>query len=290
MISTPIINYSGHGVIQIEGPDGPQIIASVTGYVERVNKLITIRPHLQRYIPEVGDVVVGRVNGILDKKWILDINARQSGTLQISAINLPGGQRKRTDEDALQMRAILKESDLVSAEVQRLMPDRTATLHTRSVRYGKLGYGMLLQVSAGLIKRQKQHFHTLEDLKIDLVLGVNGYIWIAPMETAEERVEKQKDLDDNTLHHNEDGKTTGNYGHNSKLNYQEYDQNKIQQDTFESIARLRNAIRLLDMTNTVITIDSILFIYNETIDKGINVVDMIKEEYVRLLTQSFKTY
>ena len=37
------------------------MIASVCGIVERVNKLISVRPMKSRYIPKIGDVVVGRV-------------------------------------------------------------------------------------------------------------------------------------------------------------------------------------------------------------------------------------
>eukprot|EP00461_Guttulinopsis_vulgaris_P009793 UN09864 len=62
----PII---GHGVLEQIHNGQPRLVAAVTGYVERINKVITIRPQLNRYLPEVGDVVVGRITGIAEKKW-----------------------------------------------------------------------------------------------------------------------------------------------------------------------------------------------------------------------------
>jgi hypothetical protein len=37
-----------------------------------------------------------------------------------------------------------------------------------------------LQVAPGLVKRQKQHFVALPDIGVELILGVNGNVWVAP--------------------------------------------------------------------------------------------------------------
>ncbi|OAE28603.1 hypothetical protein AXG93_2175s1870 [Marchantia polymorpha subsp. ruderalis] len=47
----------GHGTQVVDG----QLLATVCGVVERVNKLVSVRPLRARYNPETGDVVVGRV-------------------------------------------------------------------------------------------------------------------------------------------------------------------------------------------------------------------------------------
>jgi exosome complex component RRP4 len=59
--------------------------------VERVNKLITVRPLKARYMPEVGDVVVGRITEVAANRWRVDINARSDAHLFLSGVNLPGG-------------------------------------------------------------------------------------------------------------------------------------------------------------------------------------------------------
>jgi len=165
----------GHGTQVVEG----RLLATIPGVVERVNKLVTVRPVKSRYVAECGDVLVGRVVEISGKRWKLDINSRQAATLLLSAVNLPGGiQRRRTNVDELNMRAMFEECDLISAEVQQVMSDGMVSLHTRSLKYGKLSGGHLEVVPSALVRRQKQHFHTLEDLGVDVLFGCNGLVWL----------------------------------------------------------------------------------------------------------------
>jgi hypothetical protein len=44
-----------------------------------------------RYIGEIGDVVVGRITEVSQKKWKVDTNSTQDSILLLSSINLPGG-------------------------------------------------------------------------------------------------------------------------------------------------------------------------------------------------------
>uniref|UniRef100_A0A2K6KSI0 Exosome component 2 n=2 Tax=Rhinopithecus TaxID=542827 RepID=A0A2K6KSI0_RHIBE len=136
----------GHGTYMGE----EKLIASVAGSVERVNKLICVKALKTRYIGEVGDIVVGRIT-----------------------------ERRRSAEDELAMRGFLQEGDLISAEVQAVFSDGAVSLHTRSLKYGKLGQGVLVQVSPSLVKRQKTHFHDLP-CGASVILGNNGFIWIYP--------------------------------------------------------------------------------------------------------------
>ena len=69
----------GHGTFIKEG----NLIASVAGLVERVNKLITVRPLKSRYLGEVGDVIVGRVVELAPKRWIVDVGGLQHAVLQL---------------------------------------------------------------------------------------------------------------------------------------------------------------------------------------------------------------
>lgn len=101
------------------------------------------------------------------------------------------------------MREFFKEGDLISAEVQVIQEDGTLSLHTRSLRYGKvctlvyveqnsylssvteeirdtliawplllrqLGPGCFVVVPPVLVKRSKNHFHTLP-CGVGVVLG-----------------------------------------------------------------------------------------------------------------------
>ncbi|CAI5734691.1 unnamed protein product [Peronospora destructor] len=167
----------GHGTY-LSGQN--ELVASVAGIVEKVNQLITVRPLVSRYIGEVGDIIVGRVTDVASKRWKVDVNGQQDASLMLSSVTLPGGdQRRRTYADQLQMRASFVENDLISAEIQEVRYDGSLSLHTRSLRYGKLENGQFVAVASPLIKRMKQHMVALPDIGIDVILGTNGYIWVS---------------------------------------------------------------------------------------------------------------
>lgn len=166
----------GHGTYM----DEDRLTASVAGEVERVNKLICVRPLKTRYNGEVGDVVIGRITEVQQKRWKVETNSRLDSVLLLSSVNLPGGElRRRSAQDELAMRDYLQEGDLISAEVQSIFSDGALSLHTRSLKYGKLGQGVLVLVSPSIVKRQKTHFHNLP-CGASIILGNNGYVWLYP--------------------------------------------------------------------------------------------------------------
>ncbi|KAH8671136.1 putative 3 [Xylariales sp. PMI_506] len=180
----------GHGTYTI--PDPPQIISSVAGTLSKTNKLLSVRPLRARYTPEIGDLVVGRIVEVQARRWRVDVGAALLAQLPLSAINLPGGiQRRRTETDELQIRTFFSEGELLVAEVQQLYGDGAAVLHTRSLKYGKLRNGVFMAVSGtgggGGVVRARRHAFTIDIAgsdgesgeKMDVILGVNGYIWIS---------------------------------------------------------------------------------------------------------------
>ena len=191
----------GHGTYLITNPDeddyaaadenetstnntNTAIASSLAGTIVKTNKLLSVHPLRARYHPEIGDLVVGRITEVQSKRWRVDISAPHSAVLLLSSINLPGGiLRKRTSTDELQIRTFFSEGDLLVAEVQSLHQDGAASLHTRSLKYGKLRNGVFLKVGSNVVRRIKSHILTIATAnggdEVDVVLGVNGYIWIA---------------------------------------------------------------------------------------------------------------
>ncbi|KAJ5613505.1 Ribosomal protein L27 [Penicillium herquei] len=199
----------GHGTYI--NPLSTSIIATVAGNVEKTNKLLSVRPLRARYNPEIGDLVVGRIVEVQSKRWKVDIAAPLLAQLPLSAINLPGGiLRRRTSTDELQIRTFFSEGDLVIAEVQSVHQDGSASLHTRSLEYGKLRNGVFLAVTGtggskagssskggsksssavpgaipgigGVVRSRRQRWSLIAENgggEIDVVLGVNGYIFIS---------------------------------------------------------------------------------------------------------------
>ncbi|KAE8145064.1 hypothetical protein BDV25DRAFT_145003 [Aspergillus avenaceus] len=199
----------GHGTYT--NPLSTSIIATVAGNVQKTNKLLSVQPLRARYTPEIGDLVVGRIVEVQSRRWKVDVAAPLLAQLPLSAINLPGGiLRRRTSADELQIRTFFSEGDLVVAEVQTVHSDGAASLHTRSLKYGKLRNGVFLAVtgtggsgvssssvkggvgpgagsmsasSTGGVVRSRRQVWTVNTANgggdVDVILGVNGYIWIS---------------------------------------------------------------------------------------------------------------
>ena len=184
--------YRGHGTYTL--PDDPtQITASLAGPLTKTNKLLSTSPLRARYIPSIGDLIVGRIVTVEKARWKVDVGAPLLANLLLSSINLPGGLlRRRTTADELQMRMYLQEGDLLVAEVGELHRDGSAGLHTRSLKYGKLRDGMLVVVagqgSGGggkVVRGRKQMFNldrrmgSTSTEHVGIILGVNGYVWLS---------------------------------------------------------------------------------------------------------------
>mmetsp|Transcript_34801 Transcript_34801/g.39442 ORF Transcript_34801/g.39442 Transcript_34801/m.39442 type:complete len:290 (-) Transcript_34801:42-911(-) len=221
-----------------------KIYASICGTIEQTNKLLTVTPLKSRYRGETGNVIVGRIISIDNKRWKVDINGCRDGVLQLSAINLPGGiHRKRTTEDELNMRMFFEENDLLSGEIQEVKRDGSIHLHTRSLKYGKLSQGQLLTVHHRLIKPQKHHFVKL-DCGVDAILGQNGYIWIYISDA-----------------------TTPNPS--SGINV------ALTADHREKMARVRNCIQCLALNKVMIYRETIDELYGYTLDFKLSAEDIL---------------
>ena len=195
------------------------IISTLAGTLIKTNKLLSVHAlPARRYTPQIGDLIVGRIVAVQTKRWLVDISSPCLSVLLLSSINLPGGiLRKRTAQDELQIRGFFSEGDLLVAEVQTLMGPEggVASLHTRSLKYGKLRNGMLVCIGSGSggpgttgggtggggggtggigvtgvtggtgggVVRGRKHVWTIQTHggggEVDIVAGVNGWVWIS---------------------------------------------------------------------------------------------------------------
>ncbi|KAI1714209.1 KH domain-containing protein [Ditylenchus destructor] len=235
----------GHGTFAVED----KLYSSAAGTVEQVNKLVRVRPVKQRYQGEIGDVVVGRIVEVQQKRWKVEANSRLHSVLLLGSVNLPGGElRRKSIEDELAMREYLREGDLVSAEVQQCFQDGSLSLHTRSLKYGKLGQGVLLKVLPHLIRRRKSHFCNLP-CGASVILGCNGYVWVSRLIDEKE------------------GGGTGGYIE---------DLEQVSPETRNAIARVSNCIRLLARNSVPLFDTTIIHAYNAA--QQVPTKDLIKPE------------
>jgi len=93
----------GHGVQSVDG----RFISHVCGILERMDRLLRVRPLHVRFAPETGDVIIGRVIDVAKDRWKLDICSRLSASLHLYSVELPGQeQRRRNAVDELNMRSL----------------------------------------------------------------------------------------------------------------------------------------------------------------------------------------
>lgn len=82
----------GHGTLSVDS----KLVSASLGTVERINKLVTVKPFRCRYSGNIGDVVIGRIKEVGSKRWRVQTNSKQDSTLLLSSINLPGFIQVRT--------------------------------------------------------------------------------------------------------------------------------------------------------------------------------------------------
>lgn len=238
-----------------------QVVATLCGVVERVNKLVYVRVMRSRYKPETGDIIIGRVIEVVQKRWKLEINFSQDAVLMLSSMNLPDDiQRRRNADDELNMRSILEENDVICAEVRGLQHDGTLQLQARSQKYGKLQRGQLLTVPAYLVKRRKSHFHHLEQYGVDLILGCNGFVWVG--EHVETRDDMVVDKDNSSAAVVEEGER-----YSTPLEVRQH------------ISRIANAVRLLSYLGFCLSIEVIMDTVESSAAANVQINEMLGAEF-----------
>eukprot|EP00957_Ditylum_brightwellii_P174092 13255725-Ditylum_brightwellii.AAC.2 len=283
---------------------GPQrLIASVAGTVDRVNKLISVIPTSSSlYVGQVGDLIIGRIAAVTANRWKVSLtgtptntSSLREGHLPLSGVNLPGGvQRIRTSEDALAMRTLFSEGDLLSAEVQNVQHDGTLLLHTRSFKYGKLENGVLVTVPPALVPRRKIHMVTLDECGVDVLLGMNGCIWI------------QRSLPNVTKSNEDENAMSSTTQTTATTNIDDEDPDRPLAETLqrlrqqhaltpvtikerEVIARVRNSVESLKMVYCKVTPETIRTVYKMSVKEEIKVGDMLRPDFVLKITEGTRS-
>jgi exosome complex component RRP4 len=265
VISSSQTYMRGHGTYI----DKDEIVAAVTGTIQRVNKLISVRALRSRYNPEIGDLVVGRITEVAARRWKVDAHGRQDAILMLSSINLPGGiQRRKLESDELQMRNFFEEGDLLVAEVQAFFADGAMSLHTRSLKYGKLRNGQLVIVSPVLIRRLKSHFFSLP-CGVDIILGVNGYIWVSK--------------------HVKESEQVGEEGFDAEAVYSNKNDD-IDPSIRTAISRVTNIIRVLANYSVPLSDTILVAAYDWVIEQGVSVKDLLTADVGEALVASVTAF
>lgn len=277
-----------------------RLVASVAGTVERVNRLLSVAPFSSSppYAAQVGDLVVGRVTAVrANRSWRVRLSSdAREAVLPLTGVDLPGGaQRVRTGEDARGMRRLFVEGDLVVAEVAqaRRGDGGACVLHTRSLRYGRLENGCVVDVPARLVVRQKRHYATLnlsdarrdadgtsvddaDAAGVDLVLGCNGLVWIqrSPPRSWTSAAVGGGDDDD-----------TVPLAETLQRLKRRHAETPATPEEREMVARVRNAVEALKFVHCRVAPETVTEVYRASKDAGLRVKDMLRPDAILAITR-----
>ena len=120
------------------------------------------------YIPEVNDIVIGKVIDVLSNGWIIDINSPYMGKLSLKDIG--------TDPNDL-----YTYGDYILCQIVRMTKNKLIDLDIKKKE--KLNDGLILKVDPAriprLIGKNSSMLNLIKEyLKIDIIIGKNGRIYL----------------------------------------------------------------------------------------------------------------
>lgn len=202
------------------------------------------------------------------------------------------------------MRNFFEEGDLLVAEVQAFFSDGAMSLHTRSLRYGKvsdsisrsvrhkanlsklpqLRNGQLVVVQPVLVRRLKSHFYSLP-CGVDLILGLNGYIWVS-RHVKENEQEGEEGFDAEAVYSNRNDVR-------SPVRFIELQDLRCGQDidsaTRTAIARVSNVIRVLSAYFVPMTDLVLVEAYDWVVEQNCRVKDLLREDIAEAMIAAVTT-
>ena len=158
--------------------DGEKIFACVVGMATVKGRVLKVIPLAGRYMPRRGDVIIGRVTGIGNSGWTVDINSPYNADL-----NIGEATREYIDLAKTEMSRYYDIGEYMLAEIIAITESKYVKLTTKYRPYRKLSTGNIICVSPAKIPRiigkAGSMIKLLKDNSgCDVVVGQNGLVWI----------------------------------------------------------------------------------------------------------------
>jgi len=155
-----------------------KIYSKTTGLVNIQSRVVKVICLKGPYIPERGDVVIGKVTDIGTTYWMVDIGIPYSVYLPLKSVARGFVDSSRTD-----ITRFLNLDDLVILKIFKVSNDMKIDGSMRGPEFHKLTGGRLIEINShkvprligrkgSMIQMIKQH------TKCKIIVGQNGWIWI----------------------------------------------------------------------------------------------------------------
>src|SRR3990172_8639471 len=155
--------------------EGGRVYAALLGIRDERNGFVQVIPLSGRYVPRVGDAVIGTVIDLGPGHWLLDINSPSPAPLHAS--------ESPWEVDYGDTERFLRIGDVLLAEILFVDENRRVQVTLNREGLHKLEGGGLVQVSPSKVPRgigEKGSVVSLikEFTRCRIFVGQNGWIWI----------------------------------------------------------------------------------------------------------------
>ena len=128
--------------------EGDKIYAAVVGLADVKGEQVRVIPLQGRYIPHVGDLVIGVVIDSHTSGWILDLNSPYTGNLFVSEL-----VHRKVDLNKEDISQYLGIGDVVLASVKEVDEYMRVLLETMERGMGRIKGGKMVEISPAKVPR-----------------------------------------------------------------------------------------------------------------------------------------
>lgn len=162
---------AGHGTYVENG----KVYAKFLGLLDKTETSVRVIPLRGKYIPSVGDVVVGVVKEVTVNGWVVEINSPYIAFLPIQENPEMKPNKKPND--------VLDIGDIIVAKIINIDPKMKATLTMKDKMCRPIRFGRIVAINPARVPRvigKKGSMIKLfkNELGVNVIVGQNGLIWL----------------------------------------------------------------------------------------------------------------
>jgi len=140
-------------------------------------KIIEVIPINGKYLPKIGDFVIGKIKEVMPNMWIIDINSPFSATLLLKdAFN------ERIDVEKVDLSKFYDINDIIFGKITNITRNKTVRISLKSSPQKKLKNGLIIEINNilnhWLIQNKEKILERLKKKEIEIVIGKNRLIWV----------------------------------------------------------------------------------------------------------------
>jgi len=157
--------------------DGDKIISAQLGLVNVNGRLIRVIPLTGRYIPKVGDTIIGKIVNITMNGWLVDIGYAYEAFLTLKEGTTEFVER---NED---LSKYYDFEDIIVAKIINVSKSKSIDLTTKGPGLRKLNNGRIINVTPSkvprIIGKQGSMITLVKDAtQCRITVGQNGVVWL----------------------------------------------------------------------------------------------------------------